>query len=81
MPEKKKKEPELDPIPGFYAFLISWDEKKERYRVDVGDLGPYEAIGLLEHALYELRDQVPPLSWVGLPDIEDEDSEEEEENG
>lgn len=75
MPEQKKKESELDPTPGFYAVLISWDSKREQYRVDLGDLGPYEAVGLLEQALDELRDQVPPLSWVG------DEEEEEEEDG
>lgn len=76
MAEQKKKESEPI-IPGFFAVLISWDEKRESYRVDLGDLGPYEVIGLLEHALDELREQVPPLSWVGLPDLDDEDVGEE----
>lgn len=72
-PEQKKKKDEVDPIPGFYAVLISFDEKSGGYRVDVGDLGPYEAIGLLEHALDDLREQVPPLSWVGWPDVDDDE--------
>lgn len=79
MPESEEIPETKEELPGFYAILFLWDEKKDCYRVDVGDLGPYEVIGLLEHALAEVREQLPPLSWVGWPDADE--SEEEGRNG